>query len=297
MVWGFLFYFVLWTCCWLHLEHFNLLDTIFEQKFSPTNFPQNELRWKKGVLKLFYQFQTFKQHWNILIGDPQGNITQFGYNLSTRVDCQAEKQPEWWWEFFFFNLAETKYKIKFCKVSKLDLHLWSSDSSSEASLRQSLSNRWAVCFGKPSPQMYTLYSQAFQWFIFQFLAPTPARKRSWHPTKLMGLLLLYLITWKIFWLGIKNNQRRSPREDQSACQLSQVSDLQQTWEVCGPLGQGHFDEWVCSIGTWHTVAHINNFPNHYHHHQQNKLSKWESSTFGSNKDVTKWKSPEDKYFN
>ena len=175
------FCFVFCTRCWLHLEHLNLLDAIFEQKFSPANFTQKELRWKEGAPKLFYQFQTFKQHWNIFIGDPQGNITQFGYNLSTAVDCQAEKQPGKWWEifFFFFDLAETKYKIIFCKVSKSDLqHLWSSDSSSEPSLRQSLFNCWAVCFGEWPPQMYIPYNQMFQWFIFQSLAPAPSRKWS-----------------------------------------------------------------------------------------------------------------------
>lgn len=79
--------------------------------------------------------------------------------------------------FFFFNLAETKYKIIFCKVSKSDLqHLWSSDSSSEPSLRQSLFNCWAVCFGERPPRMYIPYNQMFQWFVFQSLAPAPARK-------------------------------------------------------------------------------------------------------------------------
>lgn len=97
MVWGFVSF--CWTWCELHLEHLKFLDAIFEKKFC-TNFTQEQLRWKKRALKLFYQFQTFKQHWDIYIGDLQGNITQFGYNLSTTVDRQAEKQPEWWWEFF-----------------------------------------------------------------------------------------------------------------------------------------------------------------------------------------------------
>lgn len=79
--------------------------------------------------------------------------------------------------FFFFNLAETKYKIIFCKASKSDLqHLWSSDSSSEPSLRQSLFNCWAVCFGERPPRMYIPYNRMFQWFVFQSLAPAPARK-------------------------------------------------------------------------------------------------------------------------
>ena len=101
---------------------FKILDAIFEQKLS-TNFTQKELRWKKEALKLFSQFLTFKQHWNIYVGDPQGNITQFGHNPSTTVDSQAEKQPEWWWEKFF-NLAETKYKQNSAKYPNQTLGIW-----------------------------------------------------------------------------------------------------------------------------------------------------------------------------
>lgn len=68
------------------------------------------------------------------------------------MDCLAEKQPEWLMEKkSFFNLAEAEYKIKLHKMSKSDpQHIWSSDSSSESSLRQSLFNCRVVCFGEQS---------------------------------------------------------------------------------------------------------------------------------------------------
>lgn len=77
---------------------------------------------KGRIPQIIYQFQTFK-HWNIFIGDPQGNITQFGYNLSTTVDCQGEKKKNRavMGNYSFFDLAETNYKIIFCKMSKSDL--------------------------------------------------------------------------------------------------------------------------------------------------------------------------------
>lgn len=72
---------------WNILNH---LDAIFEQTFSRIE----RIKIKKGALKLFYRFQTFKQQWNILLEvRPQGNIAQFGYNLPTTVDCQAETPP------------------------------------------------------------------------------------------------------------------------------------------------------------------------------------------------------------
>ena len=49
----------------------------------------------------------------------------------------------------FFDLAKTKYKIILCNMSKSDLqYLRSSDSSSEPSPRQNLTNCWAVYFGE-----------------------------------------------------------------------------------------------------------------------------------------------------
>lgn len=97
---------------WNILNH---LDAIFEQTFSHIE----RIKIKKGALKLFYRFQTFKQQWNILLAVHRATlpnlVTSFPLQWTARLKHHQGSDGN------FFHLAETKYRIILCNLSKSDL--------------------------------------------------------------------------------------------------------------------------------------------------------------------------------